>query len=115
MMYVNEEYSQYKYVVGISDNYLILAKQPNVVADWNNPKTIDVVYQYLNPSFLTVEATRTFTSTTVFSEVETSQSFFARADSLDLIKVQMIVIFFVIFVLNALTRFVRKGGVFFGS
>lgn len=114
-MFVNEYYKNYKYVVGISDNYLILAKVDHVTADWNNQKTIDVVYQYLNPSFLTVEATRTFTTTTYFSEVETSQSFFARADSLDLIKVQMIVIFFVIFVLNALTRFVRKGGVFFGS
>lgn len=114
-MFVNEDYKDYKYVVGISDNYLILSKVDHVNADWNNQKTIDVVYQYLSPSFLTVEATRTFSTTTYFSEVETSQSFFARCDSLDLIKVQMIVIFFVIFVLNGLTRFVRKGGVFFGS
>lgn len=115
MMFVNEEYSQFKYVVGLSDNYLILAKQSNVLADWNNPKTIDVVYQYLTPSFLTVEATRTFTSNTNFSEIETSQEFFARCDSLDLIKVQVILIFMIIFFLNSLTRFVRKGGVFFGS
>lgn len=114
-MFVNENYKNYKYVVGISDNYLILANRSSVTASWDNPKTIDVVYQYLNPSFLTVEATRQFTTTTYFSEVDTSQSFFARADSLDLIKVQMIVIFFVIFVLNGLTRFVKKGGVFFGS
>lgn len=114
-MFVNEDYSQYKYVVGISDNYLILAKVDHVTADWNNQKTIDVIYQYLTPSFLTVEATRTFSTTTYFSDVETSQSFYARADSLDIIKVQMLVIFFVIFVLNGLTRFVKKGGVFFGS
>lgn len=114
-MFVNDDYTQFKYVVGISDNYLILAKVDHVNADWNNQKTIDVVYQYLNPSFLTVEATRTFSSTTYFSEVETSQSFYSRADCLDIIKVQMIVIFFVLFIINALTRFVRKGGVFFGS
>lgn len=114
-MFVNENYKNYKYVVGISDNYLILAKQDHVIADWNNQKTIDVVYQYLNPSFLTVEATRTFSSTTYFSDVDTSQSFFARADCLDLIKAQMIIIFFTIFVLNGLTRFVKKGGVFFGN
>lgn len=113
-MFVNNNYSNYKYVVGISDNYLILSKQSSVNADWNNPKTIDVIYQYLNPSFLTVEATRTFTSVTNFSEIETSQSFFARNDCLDIIKVQFLVIFFMIFILNALTRFVRKGGVFFG-
>lgn len=114
-MFVNENYKNYKYVVGISDNYLILANRSSVTASWDNPKTIDVVYQYLNPSFLTVEATRQFTTTTYFSEVDTSQSFFARADCLDLVKAQMIVIFFVIFVLNGLTRFVKKGGVFFGS
>lgn len=114
-MYLNENYKNYKYVVGISDNYLILSKRSSVIASWDNPQTIDVIYQYLNPSFLTVEATRQFTTTTYFSEVDTSQNFFARADSLDLIKVQMIIIFFVIFVLNGLTRFVKKGGVFFGS
>lgn len=114
MMFVNEEYSNYKYVVGISDNYLILAKQREVNASWDNPKTIDVVYQYLNPSFLSVPATRTFSSATSFSEIETSQSFFARSDSLDLIKVQVILIFMILFFLNGLTKFVHKGGVFFG-
>ena len=115
MMFVNEEYKDYKYVVGNSDNYLVLAKQSSVNADWNNPKTIDVVYQYLDPSFVSFEATRTFTTNTYFSEIETSQSFFARADSLDLIKVEVILIFMILFFLNGLTRFVRKGGVFFGS
>lgn len=115
MMFVNEDYSQYKYVVGISDNYLILSKQSSVDADWNNPVTIDVIYQYLNPSFLAVEAKRTFTTYTSFSNIETSNSFFARADSLDLIKVQVILIFMILFFINGLTRFVRKGGVFFGS
>lgn len=115
MMFVNEEYDDYKYVVGISDNYLVLAKEDHVTATALSPKTIDVVYQYLDPSFLTVEATRTFNTTTYFSDVDISSSFFARADSLDLIKVQVILIFFILFFLNGLTRFVRKGGVFFGS
>lgn len=116
MMFIKENYKSYKYVVDISDNYLVLAKQSSVNASWDNPRSIDVVYQYLNPSFLTVEATRTFTSNTVFSEVdETSQSFFARADCNDIISSQFLVIFFVVFVLNALTRFVKKGGVFFGQ
>lgn len=114
-MFINDNYKNYKYVVGISDNYLILTKQSQVSASWDNPRTIDVVYQYLNPSFLTIEATRTFTTTTVFSEIDTSQSFYARADCLDIIKVQFLVIFFVVFIFNAMTRFVRKGGVIFGS
>lgn len=114
-MFINENYKNYKYVVGISDNYLILSKQSSVSADWNRPATIDVIYQYLNPSFLTVEATRTFTTDTTFSIIETSNSFFARADSLDLIKVQVILIFMILFFLNSLTKFVHKGGVFFGN
>lgn len=114
-MFVNENYKDYKYVVGNSDNYIVLAKQDHVNADWQTPKTIDVVYQYLNPSFVSFVATRTFNTTTYFSEIETSQSFFARADCLDLIKVQFLIIFFVAFIFNAMTRFVRKGGVLFGS
>lgn len=114
-MFVNEEYKNYKYVVGNSDNYLVLSKQSSVNADWNNPKTIDVVYQYLKPSFLTFEGTRTFNAITNFSEIETSQSFFARADCNEIILSQFLVIFFVIFIFNGLTRFVRKGGVFFGN
>lgn len=115
-MFINENYKNYKYVAGISDNYLILSKQSSVIASWDNPKTIDVVYQYLNPSFLTVEATRTFNTNTYFSEVdESSQSFFARADCNYIIQSQFLIIFFVVFVLNGLTRFVKKGGVFFGQ
>lgn len=114
-MFVNEDYIDYRYVVGISDNYLILAKQSSVNASWDNPRTIDVIYQYLNPSFLTVEATRTFNATTTFSEVDVSDSFFARADSLDLIKVQVILIFMILYFINGLTKFVHKGGVFFGT
>lgn len=115
-MFINENYKNYNYVVGISDNYLILAKQDHVNADWNNQKTIDVIYQYLNPSFLTIEATRTFSTTTYFTQIdENSQSFFARADCNDIIQSQFFIIFFVIFVLNGLTRFVKKGGVFFGN
>lgn len=114
-MFINENYKNYKYVVGNSDNYLVLAKQSSVNADWNNPKTIDVVYQYLNPSFISFEATRTFTTNTYFSEIETSQSFFARADCNQIISSQSLVIFLVIFVLNGITRFIKKGGIFFGS
>lgn len=114
-MFINENYKNYKYVVGNSDNYLVLSKQPSVTADWNNPKTIDVVYQYLSPSFVSFEATRTFTANTYFSEIETSQSFFARADCNQIILSQFLIIFFVVFVLNGLTRFVKKGGVFFGQ
>lgn len=114
-MFINDNYKNYKYVVGISDNYLILSRQSSVNASLDSPKTIDVVYQYLTPSFLTIEATRTFNTTTYFSELDNpSQSFFARTDCNSIILSQFLIIFFVIFCINGLTRFVKKGGVFFG-
>lgn len=114
-MFIDENYKNYKYVVGVSDNYVVLSKTPSVTADWQSPKTIDVIYQYLNPSFLVIEDTRTFSSSQSFDSVDSSQSFFSRADCNSIILSQFLVIFFVIFVLNGLTRFVKKGGVFFGN
>lgn len=115
MLFVNENYKNYKYIVGVSDNYLVLTNCPSVNASYQNPQTIDIIYQYLNPSFLTVEGTRTYSSSTLFEQIETSQSFFARSDCLDLIVVQVILIFMILFFLNGLTKFVHKGGVFFGT
>ena len=115
MMFVNEDYSNYKYVVGVSDNYVILAKTSHVNASWDYPQSIPVVYQFFEPSFVNIESTKQFTTTTYFSQIDTSQSFFSRADSLDLITVQVILIFMILFFLNGLTKFVHKGGVFFGS
>lgn len=115
MVFVNEEYNNYKYLVEASDNYVCLAKTSSVTGDWQNPTTIDVVYQYLEPSFLTIEDEITFTSEKTFSRVETTQSFYARRDCLGLIGIQFLIGFFILFLFNSLTRFVRKGGVIFGS
>lgn len=114
-MFVDENYSNYKYVVAESDNYLVLTNRRSVNASWDSPQTISVIYQYLNPSFLTIEGNRTVSTSVTYPEVEISDSFFARADCLDIIKVQMILIFFIVFLFNGLSRFVKKGGVFFGQ
>lgn len=114
-MFVNTNYLDYEYIVEASDNYICLAKRSSVSANWQNPTTIDVIYQYISPSIMTVEAERTFTNSQEFSLVEVSDNFFKRADCPQLIICELAVIFFILFILNALTRFVRKGGVFFGS
>ena len=115
-MFINQNYKNYKYVVSASDNYMVLTDESSVHGSWDSPQSIDVVYQYLNPSFLTFESTRQFTNTQYFPVIDdSSQSFFARADCNDIILSQFLVIFFVIFVLNGLTRFVKKGGIFFGN
>ena len=114
-MFVNSDYLDYEYIIEASDNYICLAKRSSVSADWQNPVTIDVIYQYVSPSIMTVEAERTFNSSQTFSRVDVSDNFFERADCPQIIVCELLVIFFILFVLNALTRFVRKGGVFFGS
>lgn len=114
-MFVNSEYLNYDNIVELGDNYVCLTRSSSVDADWQNPKTINVVYQYITPSVLSIESTRTFTSSQTFESIETSDYFFDRADCPQIICCELAVIFFIIFILNGLTRFVKKGGVFFGS
>lgn len=114
-MFLNEDYTNYKYLVEVNDNYVVLSNSSYANGDWQNPDTIDVIYQYLEPSFLVIEDTKTYNTSVSFNEIETSQSFYARADCLELIRTQFYILFFILFLFNALTRFVRKGGVIFGS
>lgn len=114
-MFVNSDYLNYDNIVEVGENYICLSKVNSVSADWQNPKTIDIIYQYISPSILTIESSRTFSSSQIFENVEVSDNFFDRADSPQIIMCELAVIFFILFILNALTRFVRKGGVFFGS
>lgn len=115
MIFVNEDHIDYDHVVEVSDNYVVLTKRSSVNADWQNPVTIDVIYQYLEPSFLVIEDEMTFNTSRDFNYIETSQSFYAHSDCLGLIGIQFLIGFFILFLFNSLTRFVRKGGVIFGS
>lgn len=114
-MFVNSDYLNYDNIVEISDNYVCLTRSNSVNGDWQNPVTIDVVYQYLTPSFLCIESERTFTNSVDFKPIETTDNYWQRADALEIIIVQFFIIFFILFIFNSLTRFVRKGGVVFGS
>lgn len=114
-MFVNSDFLNYDNIVEVGDNYVCLAKTSSVSADWQNPRTIDVIYQYFTPSILTIETTKTFNSSQIFESIETSDDFFDRPDCPQIICCELAVIFFVLFILNGLTRFVKKGGVFFGS
>lgn len=114
-IFVNEDFNDYCFLIEASDNYVLLTNKNSVSADYQNPKTIKVLRQYFNPSFYYIEEERTFRTTTEFEVVDISQSFFSRADSLEIIQTQIIIFFLLIFFFNALTRFVRKGGVFFGN
>lgn len=114
-MFVNEGYENYKYLVDVSDNYIILSKDSYVDGTWDNPDTTKVIYQYTKPSTLTIESELTYTTSKDFTKIEQNNNYWDRGDACEITLATFSMIWFILFVINALTRFVKKGGVFFGS
>lgn len=110
MIYVNDNYKNYKYLVEVSDNYVCLSDTRIVSADWQNPVTIDVIYQYLSPSTYVIEGTKTYTSERSFDTIETSQEFWDRSDSSNIFNCGLVMTFFALFIINQLTKIVKRGG-----
>lgn len=111
-MFVNEDYSNYKYLVSVSDNYVVLTNKSTVNGSWESPKEYDVIYQYINPSTLVIESSRTTSSTLQFSQIDISNDFWDRADSPILFNTSIVVIVCACYILNVLTRIVKRGGIF---
>lgn len=111
-MYVNEKYNDYKYLVSVSDNYVILTDRRIVNGSWDNPQTYDIVYQYFDPSYLNIEATRTTSTVQNFPEVDISNDFWDRPDCSELSVVITICVILLMFVINSITEFVQRGGIF---
>lgn len=115
MMFVNQEYNRYKYLVEVSDNYIVLTDSRAVAGDWQTPVTIDIIYQYIEPSTLVIESERTFTNNRTFTEIEVSNNYWDRADSIKITNGSILMLFMMIFFINGLTRIFKKGGIFFGN
>ena len=111
-MFVNEDYANYKYLVSVSDNYVVLTNRHSVNADWQRPVTIDIIYQYFDPSYITIESERNITSQIVYSEVDISSDFWDRPDCPKLIVAIFCVSILLIKIVNSITEFVQKGGLF---
>lgn len=114
MFYLPEEYSSYKYLVSASDNYVCLSNSHRVQGSWEDPDSIDVVYQYFTPSITTIPSRLTFSSSQTFTNVssEISTDIFDRADFPQIFICNFIIILIFAFIVNQLTKFVKKGGVF---
>lgn len=110
MIFVNEDYNNYKYLVEASDNYVVLSNSSYVEGDWQNPDTIDVIYQYIKPSTLTIEGTQTYTTTKSFDRVEISNDFWDRGDSPTIFGYAVLVTFLALYIINILTKVVKRGG-----
>ena len=110
MIFVNENYDNYKYLVEVGDNYIVLSNSSSVHGSWQDPDTYEVIYQYLTPSTLVIEETRTTTSENYFTRIETSSEFWKRADAPNIFFWGLGITFFALFIINQLTRIVKRGG-----
>lgn len=111
-MFVNEGYENYKYFVNASDNFVVLTNKSYVNADYNNPQEINVIYQYFNPSYITIEGKQTIRTSTSYIQVETSNSFWDRPDCSNIMTCIFFIVILSLFIINGLTKFIVKGGIF---
>ena len=115
MIYVKKEYKNYKYLVSASDNYVVLTDTRYVYGTWDNTRTIDIIYQYINSPLTVIEAERNYNTTVEFQEIETSQNIMDSPAYTNLMRDILILVMFLIYIINVPTKMVKKGGMFFGS
>ena len=112
-MYINENYNNYKYLVYASDNYICLSNSSRVEGSSGDPDSINVIYNYFNNGFI-LEDSLDFEYSKHFNNIE--DSFSNNITDLGLFPqifiCGFILIFVLIFIINNLTKLVKKGGVF---
>lgn len=109
MIFVNN--TDFKYLVSRSDNYLILTNVPSVNASYNNPADIDTLVQYIYPSTYSYESTLTVSSSKSYDRIDVTDSFWERADSVNIMFGGFFILFLFVFIFNQFTKLVRSGGV----
>lgn len=115
MIYVKEEYKTFKYLVSVSDNYVVLTDRKTVSGTWEEPREYDIIYQYIDSPQTVIESTRTTRDTLTFNEIETSQDLMNTTFWLQLTNTVIIVSFAIAFLINIPTKLFKRGGVLFGQ
>lgn len=111
-MFVNEDYENYRYLVSASDNYYILTNSRYIDGSFDSPDEINIIYQYIKPSFLTIPSTYTSYRYEEFTRVDNLTSDFKeRGDYIDIIIGCTIVVILAMFIFKQVTRLFVKGGV----
>lgn len=116
MFYVPTEYSNYKYLVQVSDNYIVLSNDNMINGTWDSPDEINVIYQYLTPSITTIKGTYSSTSTRRFTNISSqiSDNIYVRADFPQLFMCNIAIVLIILVIFNGITRIVKRGGAIFG-
>lgn len=115
MIYVNSDYENYDNLVSVSDNYVVLTNRSSVSADWQNPKSIDIIYQFFDSPFNVIESERTFTSSQVFPKIDTTNNIMFSSQYPNFVICVLLVVMFILYIINPITKIIKKGGMFFGS
>ena len=112
-MYIDSNYNEFTNLVELHDNYAILSDKTKIRGYSGDADTVSVVYNYYNPSF-TVPAT--YTSEQSFNFIDYSDyltnDFEDRGDFPIIFLCGFTLIFMLIFIINCLTKLVKRGGVF---
>ena len=103
-LYVPSEYSNYKYLVSASDNYVCLSSRRYINGSWQQEDEIPVIYQYLKPSFLTIEDTLSATYYKEFESVDLTSDFQYRADYIDIMCGVSLLCILVIFIFKNIIK-----------
>lgn len=101
--------NNYKYLVRINSNYYELSNVPYV----NQNSSYNFVRIYNNNDYYTeFYQSQTGYNTLNFKEVSVSNDFLCRNDIDKIMVVSFVIIYFIIFLCNIVTRVVKRGGLF---
>lgn len=114
LIYVDENYDNYKYLVEVSNNYIVLTNQRT--AGYENSydyEEIDIIYQFFEPSTMIIEDTKNVRGYTEYTEIENRTSeFWERPDISNISIVVALIVVLTLFIINSITKFVIRGGLF---
>lgn len=101
--------ANYKYLIRINSNYYELSNVPFV----NQNSSYNFVRIYNNNDYYTeFYQSSTGYNTLNFNEVSVSNDFLCRNDVDKILIASFIIIYFIIFLCNIVTRVVKRGGLF---
>lgn len=109
--YSTQEYLSYNHLVEAHDNYIILSSANRINGSSGDPDSVPAIYSYLNPH---VEIPFTYSSEESFSFPLVSLSSDLQDSSMfpSIFICSFILIFVFVFIINQLTKLVKKGGIF---
>ena len=117
MIYIDSNYSDYKYLVDYGSSYIVVSNRSHISGSSGDPASIPVYVQYFNPSIYGFETTYTSEQYINFSNISNdfSHSIYDRGDFPVIFICGFLILFTFAFILNNLTRLVKKGGLLFSS